>query len=229
MFTLSKENRIHAAIPDQDSLSDAIYINRDGVIKGIKVSVSLQHPYMGDLSIKLLSPSGTEVVLQNREGGTTNNLNTVFEGEELQVLNGEAAMGSWILTIQDHAAQDDGTLNTWGLDLTCDEYASYQSEIFIADAGKEEQLVSTQECRFVGRVTKAEAEIELEHDHIGDLVISIIAPSGKEVVLRDREPTDKKFLFRTWSSVSLQDFKSESTQGAWALKIKSFHNFPSGT
>lgn len=229
MFTLAKENRINAAIPDQDSLSDAIYINRDGKIQDIKVSVDIQHPYMGDVSIKLLSPSGTEISLQNREGGSNNNLNTIFTGGELQGLLGETTKGAWILTVQDHAAQDDGTLVTWGLDLTCDEFESYKSEIFIADSGKEEQLVSTQECRFNGRVTKAEAEIELEHSHIGDLIISIIAPSGKEIVLRNREETDRKFLFRTWSSVSLKEFVGEPTLGSWGLKIASFHPFPSGS
>ncbi len=229
MFTLSKENRINASIPDQDSLSDAIYINRDGKIQSIKVSVAIQHPYMGDISIKLLSPLGTEVLLQNREGGANDNINKVFEGEALEVLQGQSTKGSWILTVQDHAAQDDGILDAWGLDLTCNEFESYKSEIFIADSTEEEQLVSTQTCRFNGRVTKAEAEIELEHPSIGDLIISILAPSGKEIILRDREETDKKFLFRTWSNVSLQEFVGESTLGTWALKIKSFHSDPSGS
>ena len=229
MFTLSKENRINASIPDQDSLSDAIYINRDGKIQNIKVSVAIQHPYMGDISIKLLSPFGTEVLLQNREGSANDNLNTVFEGAGLEALHGQSTKGSWILTVQDHAAQDDGILDTWGLDLTCNEFESYKSEIFIADSEEEEQLISTQACRFNGRVTKAEAEIELEHPSIGDLIISILAPSGKEIVLRDREETDKKFLFRTWSTVSLKEFVGEPTLGSWTLKIKSFNSDPSGT
>ena len=228
MFTLSKENRIQANIPDQDSLSDAIYINRDGHIQDIKVLVAVQHPYMGDISIKLLSPSGTEVILQNREGGSSNNLNKVFEGAALEALQGETAKGAWILTVQDHAAQDDGILDTWALDLTCEEFESYKSEIFIAESGREEQLISTQESRFSGRVTKAEAEVELEHPNIGDLVISIIAPSGKEVILRDREESQQQALYRTWSSISLKDFVGEPTLGPWQLKIASFHPFPSG-
>jgi len=201
MFTLSKENRIQTNIPDQDSLSDAIYINRDGYIQDIKVSVNIQHPYIGDISIKLLSPSGTEVILQNREGSSSDNLNKIFEGNALQLLKGESAKGAWILTVQDHAAQDDGVLEAWALDLTCDEFESYKSEIFITESGKAEQLTSVQECRFTGRVTKTEAEVELEHPNIEDLVISLISPSGTEVILRDREESQQKILIRTWSSL----------------------------
>lgn len=229
MFTLSKENRINTVIPDQDSFSDTIYINRDGIIQDIKVSVAIQHPYMGDISIQLLSPSGTEVSLRNREGGSSNDMNSVFEGDTLKLLKGESAKGAWIITVQDHAAQDDGILDTWGLDLTCEEFESYKSEIFIANQERPEQLTSTQECRFNGRVTQAEAEVELEHPLIGDLVISVVSPSGREVILHDRVGGSQQMINKKWSTASLSDFVGEPTLGTWTLKIKSFHSSTTGT
>lgn len=229
MFTLSKENRLNTVIPDQDSFSDTIYINRDGILKAIQVAVSIQHPYMGDISVKLLSPSGTEITLRNREGGSANDMDTIFEGEALLALVGESTKGAWILTVQDHAAQDNGLLDSWGLNLTCDEYESYKSEIFIADSEQEEQLTSTQECRFSGRVTKAEAEVELEHPLIGDLVISIVAPSGKEIIIHDRVGGSQNMINKKWSSHTLSNFIGESSLGTWTLKIKSFHTATTGT
>jgi len=229
MFTLSKENRINSVIPDQGSLSDTIYINRPGKIQDIKVSVAISHPFIGDISVKLLSPSGREILLRHREGGAVNNMNTVFEGADLEILRGEPAKGAWILTVQDHAAQDDGTLDLWGLDLTCEEYEVYKTEIFIPEMNKQAILTSIQECRFNGRVTKAEAEVEIDHPLIGDLVISIVAPSGKEVVIQDRLGGSQTYLKKQWSSVSLKEFVGEPTSGAWTLKVKSFHNSSTGT
>ena len=229
MFTLSKENRINSIIPDQSSLSDTIYINRPGKIQDIKVSVAISHPFMGDISVKLLSPSGKEILLRNREGGSINNMNTVFQGGELATLSGEPAKGAWILTVQDHAAQDDGTLDLWGLDLTCEEYEVYKTEIFIPEMDKQTTLTSIQECRFSGRVTKAEAEVEIDHPLIGDLVISVVAPSGKEVIIQDRVGGSQTYLKKQWSNASLKDFVGESTNGAWTLKVKSFHHSNTGT
>jgi len=229
MFTLSKENRINSSIPDQSSLSDTIYISRPGKIQDIKVSVAISHPFMGDISVKLLSPSGKEILLRNREGGSLNNMNTVFEGGELVMLRGEPAKGAWIITVQDHAAQDDGTLDLWGLDLTCEEYEAYKTEIFIPEVDTQTMLTSVQECRFSGRVTKAEAEVEIDHPLIGDLVISVVAPSGKEVVIQDRVGGSQTYLKKQWSSASLKDFVGESTHGSWTLKVKSFHHSNTGT
>ena len=229
MFTLSKENRINSVIPDQGSLSDTIYINRPGKIQDIKVSVAISHPFIGDISVKLLSPSGREILLRHREGGAVNNMNTVFEGADLEILRGEPAKGAWILTVQDHAAQDDGTLDLWGLDLTCEEYEVYKTEIFIPEMNKQAILTSIQECRFNGRVTKAEAEVEIDHPLIGDLVISVVAPSGKEVVIQDRVGGSQTYLKKQWSSTSLKDFIGEPTHGAWTLKVKSYHHSNTGT
>ena len=228
MFTLSKENRIHAVIPDQGSLSDTIYVNREGKIKDIKVSVAINHPFIGDVSVMLLSPSGTEVVLRNREGGSANNMNKVFAGAALNQLVGESTEGAWILTAQDHAAQDDGILESWGIDLNCEEYDNYKTEIFIPQESSNEVLTSTQECRFTGRVTKAEIEVDIEHPLIGDLVLSVVAPSGKEVVIQNRVGGSQNILRKQWSSASLQDFVGEPTQGTWILKIKSFHTSTTG-
>ena len=229
MFTLSKENRINTVIPDQNSYSDTIYIQRPGKIHSLKLSVAISHPYIGDISIKLLSPSGTEVVLRDRQGGNKNDLDIVFQGEDLDILKGEPTKGPWILTVQDHAAQDDGTLDSWSINLSGEEESDYSTEIFIPNVISKEVFTSKQECRFNGRVIKAEAQVDLIHPTIKDLLISIVAPSGKEVILHNREESDKPHLHKRWSSYSLKDFNGELTLGNWILKIKNFNLSNAGT
>ena len=229
MFTLSKENRINTVIPDQNSYSDTIYIHRVGKIRSLKISVAISHPYIGDISIKLLSPSGTEVILRDQQGGNKNNLNIVFEGNDLEILKGESTKGPWILTVQDHAAQDDGTLDSWGIDLSGEEEVDYTTEILIPNVLSKDTFISKQECRFNGRVTKAEAQVDIIHPSIKDLLISIVAPSGKEVVLYNREESNKPHLHKRWSNYSLKDFIGEPTLGHWILKIRNFDLSNTGT
>lgn len=229
MFTLSKENRINTVIPDQNSYSDTIYIQRAGKIHGLKISVAISHPYIGDISIKLLSPSGTEVILRDRQGGSKNNLNIVFQGGDLEILKGESTKGPWILTVQDHAAQDDGTLDSWSIDLNGEEESDYTTEVFIPNVISKEVFISKQECRFNGRVTKAEAQVDLVHPFIKDLIISIVAPSGKEIILHNRKESTKPHLHKRWSNYSLKDFMGEPTLGYWILKIKNFNLSNAGT
>ncbi len=229
MFTLSKENRINTIIPDQNSFSDTIYIQRAGKIHSLKISVAISHPYIGDISIKLLSPSGTEVILRDQQGGRDNNLDIVFQGGALDILKGEATNGPWILTVQDHAAHDDGTLDSWSIDLSGEEESDYTTEIFIPNVISKEVFTSKQECRFNGRVTKAEAQVDLVHPAIKDLIISIVAPSGKEVILHNREASDKPHLHKRWSNYSLKAFVGETTLGDWILKIKNFNLSNAGT
>jgi len=229
MFTLSKENRINTVIPDQNSYSDTIYIQRVGKIHSLKISVAISHPYIGDISIKLLSPSGTEVILRDQKGGNKNDLDIVFEGKDLEVLKGEPTKGPWILTVQDHAVQDDGTLDSWSIDLTGEEETDYTTEIFIPNVLSKDVFISKQECRFNGRVTKTEAQVNIIHPSIKDLLISIVAPSGKEVILHNREESTKPHLHKRWSNYSLKDFIGEPTLGNWVLKIKNFDLSNAGT
>ena len=229
MFTLSKENRINTIIPDQNSFSDTIYIKRAGKIRSLRISVAISHPYIGDISIKLLSPSGTEVVLRDQKGGNNNDLNVIFQGGTLDILRGESTKGPWILTVKDHAKEDDGTLDSWSIDLNGEEESNYTTEIFIPNVISKEVFTSKQECRFNGRVTKAEAQVDLIHPFIKDLTISITAPSGKEIILHNREESDKPHLHKRWSNYSLKEFTGESTLGHWILKIKNFNLSSTGT
>ena len=228
MFTLFKENLVNAVIPDHDGISNSINIWRDGTVENIKVHIHITHPFVGDLSLKLTSPSGREITLRNREGGAADNLIITYEGEATQEFKGERTLGLWTLHVEDHATRDSGTLDSWGIDLDYAETQNYNSEIFIPDAASENTLISTQECRFSGRVTAAEADVEIEHPLIGDIIVSLVSPAGKEVVLHNREGGSQSYLKRHYTMDEMRGMTGESTAGTWTLKVKNFHGSSSG-
>ncbi len=228
MFTLIKENKINAAIPDQGSLSNAITIRRSGNVKDIKVSANITHPYIGDISLKITAPSGKEVVLRSKEGGAADNLNTTFSGDLLAGLIGESAKGDWTLTATDHATKDNGTLDSWGIEVDCDAYNNHKAEIFIPELASDQILTSTQDCKFSGRILETVVDVELAHPLIGDLVVSIVSPAGTEILLHDRTGGSQNHLKAQYSGQTLAGLNGEKTAGTWTLKVKNMHSSNDG-
>ncbi len=114
------------------------------VISHTKVYVDVTHTNISDLEIKLISPSNTEVIL-NQSGtctGNYQNIQVVYDDqsenfldchatapairddmkpfETLTVLNGENAQGTWTLQILDPVDNNGGSLNMWALEI-CEE------------------------------------------------------------------------------------------------------------
>lgn len=228
MFTLFKENIVNQAIPDHSGISNAIHVWREGTVENLKVHVNITHPFVGDLSVKLTSPAGKEVTLFNRQGGSADNLVASFEGDVLADFIGENALGLWTLHVADHATRDNGTLNTWGLDLSCEAFKNHRTETFIPEVASENALISTQECRYVGRVTAAEADVEIEHPLIGDLVVTLVSPGGKEVVLHNREGGSQNLIKRHFGKDDLSGMIGEATHGTWTLRVKNYHGSTNG-
>ena len=60
------------------------------------MAVEITHTYIGDLQVSLVSPSGTSVILHNRNGASQNDLLATFDANstpELHVFTGEAVNG----------------------------------------------------------------------------------------------------------------------------------------
>jgi subtilisin-like proprotein convertase family protein len=89
-----------------------------GQVGSVEVSVDISHTYIGDLRVRLRAPSGAEVVLHDRAGGSADNIvrtYTVASTPALAALAGLAISGSWKLLVSDNEAVDVGKLNRWGL------------------------------------------------------------------------------------------------------------------
>ena len=75
------------------------------------VAVNISHTYRGDLLVELVAPDGSAYVLSNRSGGSADDIVGTFTVD----LSSEALDGTWILRVNDNAAQDTGTLNSWSV------------------------------------------------------------------------------------------------------------------
>ncbi len=109
-------------IPDANAQgnSSEIQIQKEGEVKNITVNIDIVHTYIGDLQVELFSPSGQVVRLHNNKGGSNNNLKRLYDITSTPDLNdvlGESVRGNWKLRVRDLAAQDVGTLVSWGISL----------------------------------------------------------------------------------------------------------------
>lgn len=112
------------AIPDNNTtgITSTINVAATGTVTSLSVKVAITHTYKGDLEVALIGPDNTTVLLHNRTGAGTDNVNTVFAdltapAQALSAFTGKATNGAWKLRVRDLASADTGTLTSWELDL----------------------------------------------------------------------------------------------------------------
>lgn len=104
-------------IPDNDDsgVTSLIDVDSEGTLRTVKVVLDIDHTYKGDLTLQLRSAAGTLVTLQEADASSGQFGTKSFTVADF---DGEAALGEWTLLLSDHAAQDEGTLRSWSLELT---------------------------------------------------------------------------------------------------------------
>ncbi len=104
-------------IPDNDpaGVTSVIDVTSAGALRSVKVVVTIEHTYKGDLTLSLRSPNGTSVTLQQADASSGPFGTKSFS---LVDFDGEVPTGDWTLALSDHAAQDEGTLTGWSLELS---------------------------------------------------------------------------------------------------------------
>ncbi len=142
------------AIVDNSTVSTTIEVTDEFDITDLNVDLNITHTWVGDLRITLESPSGTQVMIFDgaADGCSGDNIIDLYDDESANALNcnagssdafpladyrpsnplsafvGESTVGTWTLSIEDAAAGDDGTLNTWGLTYS---YANTNTDVVI--------------------------------------------------------------------------------------------------
>lgn len=116
------ESSPRLSIPDHrpDGVGDVITLTGAGSVRWLRVTVEISHPWVGDLRVVLLSPTGRRAVLHNRSGGSDDDLRLDLDSEPpslLAPLVGQPVAGQWRLAVSDNALRDTGRLERWGLEL----------------------------------------------------------------------------------------------------------------
>jgi M6 family metalloprotease-like protein len=109
-------------IPDAAAagVSSAINIQASGIVRRITAVIQIKHPYIGDLHVELVSPTGRRAVIHDRLGGSTDDLSLSLDSNrpgELANMVGLPMQGNWVLRVADVASQDVGTLTRWRIEL----------------------------------------------------------------------------------------------------------------
>lgn len=228
--TIRKTSSPALAIPDNDAngVRDAIHLDDAATIVSLKITVDLQHTYRGDLRLTVISPSGTQVVLHNRNGGSADNIKSTYDVTTtpgLSALMGESIQGDWVLWVQDVAPADRGTLNRWDLEIATRAGSMIEVQespgALIPDnnpAGIERTLNITQS----GQIQDLEVLIDITHTYIGDLTVTLVSPAGTQVLLHNRSGGSQDNIVRTYKFADtpvLQSLRDQSVQGAWKLRV----------
>ena len=107
------------AIPDNNA-AGASYnftVDTSGFVLAAEFSLNVTHTYQGDLRATLTSPSGTSVILHNRQGGSANDLDLNLSSDDLSAFQGENPTGEWTVNVSDNARIDTGTIDALSLTL----------------------------------------------------------------------------------------------------------------
>jgi subtilisin family serine protease len=111
-------------LPDLQAIDVQLDVAEANPVKGISVIVEISHSYIGDLIVSLVPPAELgldKVMLHNRSGGSTRNLNQTYTATlipTLAVFEGKVVKGTWHLEVQDMAIRDEGQLVKFGLELS---------------------------------------------------------------------------------------------------------------
>lgn len=204
-------------------------VEEQGVVRSLETSVRISHPYIGDLKVSLVAPSGKRAFLHDKQGGGKNKIRKAYTLENtpsLRGLLGELAKGSWWLSVQDIAPRDTGILEEWGLDLVVTPARTLVLEDYPNLAIPDDQPFG------IERKLKVETEavvkmitvrVDISHPFAGDLEVALVSPQGKEAILHSRRggATDNiRSAFNSLDTPALLPLLGEPARGEWALKAR---------
>jgi subtilisin-like proprotein convertase family protein len=218
-------------IPDNlpEGIHSVIRLAEAGRVRTVKIGVDIIHPYIGDLQVELESPSGKQVLLHDRVGGSGNDLHQRWDSGAsggLQALAGDPVAGAWTLHVRDLARRDSGRLNNWHIEV---EYEASQAIIEKAatqalaipdadPAGGASRITITE----TGRVKDVVVSVAITHTYIGDLRVELVAPSGQRAILHNRSGGSVDNLRGTYdknSAPGLETLVGEEVSGDWVLRV----------
>ena len=254
--------------------------NTGGNITDINVKVDIEHTWTSDLQLRLINPAGLSILLANGQGGSGDNFNeTVFDDdasspigsanapfngilrpeESIGQLIGGNANGTWSLEISDTQFQDGGALKNWELEIITDEptentgpflfHNRTPKNISAAGPSTLESQINVQGLETIN-IDSVCITLDVEHTFTSDLKVSIIGPTGIEVLLVDREGGggdhfhDTVFDDDAADSIAgsvapftgsykpegqLSDFNGTAPNGIWVLKITDQANLDGGS
>lgn len=217
------------AIPDNNTtgVTSTINVAASQTVTSVSVTVGITHTYQGDLEVALIGPDNTTVLLHNRTGSGTDNINTTYNittrsAQALSAFNGKNTSGAWKLRVRDLAGADVGTLNSWK--ITFNGYSTLTANTAIPD-NNTTGITSTINVAATGTVASLSVRVDITHTYQGDLEVALIGPDNTTVLLHNRTggSTDNirtVYADLTAPAQALSAFNGKATNGTWRLRVR---------
>ncbi|MGC4805917.1 S8 family serine peptidase [Micromonospora sp. DT233] len=208
------------AISDYDSLYAPITFTgcAGAAARNSTVEVHIDHPVIGELDVRLISPRGTWYYLLDHTGGSGDDIDYTFTYD----LSAEPANGTWQLYVNDYLNQGIGFLDSWRLNLAgadlpppaCGGISTV--DLRLPGLGAVESPISVPNC---GRAPSTTSYIEtnIAHPYFRELRISIIAPGGQEFLLKESYEGSYRANAR---EAFVTDLSGKPTGGTWKLRVE---------
>ena len=105
----------NVSIPDNNptGVETDIAVSDSGTVGSVRLTVDIAHTYRGDLTVTLVH-DGRMTTVWSEEGGSADN---IMPTVDVSGFTGAALAGDWTLHVVDSAAQDVGTVRSWGLEI----------------------------------------------------------------------------------------------------------------
>jgi subtilisin-like proprotein convertase family protein len=232
-------------VPDNqpNGIYDTVAIDTPGSLQDIGVRVAINHPFRGDLVVKLRHPNGQEVLLHNKSGGGQANLNqlyTVQTTPALQGMIGKPVAGNWQLAVADVFPPDGGVLQEWELILqVLNPLAAALPSTTIVPSPEtwattpnltipDNDLVGVHSELYVplsGTVRDVQVTVNIRHPRCSDLLVELEAPNGLRVPLHTGAGgniPDLRKVYTPQNRPPLQMLLRAKTerQGTWKLLVR---------
>ncbi len=230
-YQVKLEATPNLAVPDNQpaGVNDVLVVAEAGRITRLSVSVDIQHPYIGDLTVGLTPPGGSAILLHNRSGASADDLVKSYSSETvpaLAALVGQPAQGDWTLWVADLARRDVGTLRRWGLDLDllqAPEVTRGEASPGLTIPDNDPTGVSSAiAITPAGKIRQLKVSVDVTHTYIGDLRVELAAPGGQQVILHNRAGGSQDNLITSYDSADIPALAGQAgqpIQGNWVLRV----------
>jgi len=229
LITVESGN-VGVAIPDNkpEGASHTLAVGDAVAAASGKVSIDVEHTYIGDLVITLAGPGGAAWTLHNKEGGSTKNLKKSYP---LNSLPG-ALNGDWTLKIVDTYDRDVGKLLSWRLDFTVGGGGSSDAVDTLNAApaaavpdNNAEGISSKIESNLTGSIKGLEVSVDISHTYISDLEVTLKKGSISKT-LHQREGGSADNLVKSWT---VDSYDGAGPDGTWTLHVRDMARLDKGT
>ncbi|MFD5318493.1 proprotein convertase P-domain-containing protein [Streptomyces sp. NPDC127098] len=208
------------AIEDHSTVESTVTVSgvAGNAPASLGVDIDLDHTYLNDLDIELVSPDGTTFDLEP------------YDEPHEYTLDASAATadGTWTLRVEDTASADQGTLNSWSLHFGSQRGEQPTSSgggtfdnttsMSIEDLGSVESTIEVTGVTGSAPATLG-VTVDISHTYIRDLDIQLVSPDGTTF---DLEPYDGSREYTL-------DASAATASGTWTLRVEDTLSSDSGT